>query len=274
MGNAKLGVIDVTVLHAIILGIVQGVGEFLPISSSAHLVLVPWLMGWRYEGLTFDVALHMGTLVAVVLFFWQDWLVLLHDGLLRRRTTEGRLFWYLVVATIPGALFGYLFEKQAETIFREPLVIGIMLMLMGVVLYFADTRSPVLKKLERVGFRESLWIGISQALAIIPGVSRSGITMAAGRMAGLDRETAARFTFLMSTPIILGAGVMQLPKLTPADLNLPFFTGVAVSAVVGFASIKFLLRYLTYRSFGLFVWYRLLLGLVVIVLALTGHQVD
>ncbi|MBE3587123.1 MAG: undecaprenyl-diphosphate phosphatase [Thermoanaerobacteraceae bacterium] len=259
-----------TVWQAAILGLVQGLGEFLPISSSAHLVLVPWLMGWRYEGLTFDVALHMGTLVAVVAYFWRDWLILLHDGLLRRRTAEGRLFWYLVIATIPGALFGYLFEAQAETTFREPLLIGAMLMVMGIILYLADTRCLAGKDLEQVGLGESLWIGISQALAIIPGVSRSGITMAAGRIAGLDRETAARFSFLMSTPIILGAGVMQLPKLTPADLNLPFITGVVVSAIVGFLSIGFLLRYLTRRSFGLFVWYRLILGLVVIVLALTG----
>lgn len=259
-----------SLFEAVILGVVQGVGEFLPISSSAHLVLVPWLMGWHYAGLTFDVALHMGTLVAVVAFFWKDWLILMHDGLLRRRTTEGRLFWYLVVATVPGAAIGYMFEEQAETIFREPLVIGVMLIIMGVILYLADTRAPAYKKLEEVGLGESLWIGLSQALAIIPGVSRSGITMAVGRMAGLDRETAARFSFLMSTPIIFGAGVMQLPKLTPADLNLPFLVGVAVSAVVGFLSIKFLLRFLTRHSFGIFIWYRLILGAAVIFLALAG----
>ncbi|MGB9803945.1 undecaprenyl-diphosphatase UppP [Desulfofundulus sp.] len=258
------------VFEAVILGIVQGVGEFLPISSSAHLVLVPWLMGWHYEGLTFDVALHMGTLLAVVAYFWQDWLILLHDGLLRRRTTEGRLFWCLVVATIPGAAIGFMFEKQAETIFRAPLIIGLMLIVMGVVLYLADTRAPAYKRLDEVGLAESLWIGLSQALAIIPGVSRSGITMAVGRMTGLDRETAARFSFLMSTPIIFGAGVMQLPKLTPADLNPPFWAGVAVSAVVGFLSIKFLLRFLTRYSFSIFIWYRLILGAAVILLALTG----
>ncbi|OAT81656.1 undecaprenyl-diphosphatase UppP [Desulfotomaculum copahuensis] len=260
-----------TVFDAIILGIVQGVGEFLPISSSAHLVLVPWLMGWRYEGLTFDVALHMGTLLAVVVYFWQDWLLLLHDGLLWRRTTEGRLFWYLVVATIPGAAFGFLFEKQAETIFRDPLVIGAMLMAMGVFLYLADTRASAYKNLHEVGLGDGIWIGISQALAIIPGVSRSGITMAAGRLTGMKRETAARFSFLMSTPIILGAGLLQLRHLTPADLNAPFYTGVAVSAVVGFISIKFLLQYLNRHSFGLFVWYRLILGAVVIALALLGR---
>lgn len=254
--------------QAAVLGVVQGVGEFLPISSSAHLVLVPWLVGWHYEGLTFDVALHVGTLLAVVAYFWQDWLILLRDGLSRCRTAERRLFWCLVIATIPGALFGYLLEEQAETVFREPLLIGIMLMAMGVVLYLADTRAPAFKNLEDIGFRESLWIGLSQALAIIPGVSRSGITMAAGRAVGLDRETAARFSFLMSTPIILGAGVLQLPKLTPADLDASFFAGVITSAVVGFLSIKFLLRYLTRHSFGIFIWYRLILGATVVVLAI------
>lgn len=260
------------VFEAIVLGIVQGVGEFLPISSSAHLVLVPWLMGWQYAGLTFDVALHMGTLLAVVAYFWRDWLILLHDGVLRQKTIEGRLFWYLVVATVPGAAIGYLLEEQAETVFREPLIIGVMLIVMGIILYLADSRSPAYKRLDDIGLGESIWIGFSQALAIIPGVSRSGITMAVGRMAGLDRETAARFSFLMSTPIIFGAGIMQLPKLTPADLNLPFLTGVIVSAVVGFLSIKFLLRFLTQHSFKIFIWYRMILGLAVIFLALAGGR--
>lgn len=253
--------------QAALLGAVQGVGEFLPISSSAHLVLVPWFLGWRYEGLAFDVALHMGTLLAVVAYFWRDWLVLLRGGLSRRRTAEKRLFWCLVIATVPGAVLGYLLEDKAETVFREPLLIGIMLIVMGLLLYLADARAPAFKCLEDVGPKESLWIGLSQALAIIPGVSRSGITMAAGRAAGLDREAAARFSFLMSTPIICGAGALQLPKLGPADLTASFFAGVATSALVGFLSIRFLLRYLTRHSFVIFVWYRFLLGLAVILLA-------
>lgn len=257
-----------TVFEAAVLGLVQGLGEFLPISSSAHLVLVPWLFGWEYAGLTFDVALHVGTLVSVVAFFWQDWLVLLHDGVRRRPTREGRLFWYLVLATIPGAAVGYLLEDQAETIFRTPLLIGVLLIIMGVILFMVDKFAPVKKDLNRVGFSDSMWVGVSQALAIIPGVSRSGITMTAGRLTGMDRETAARFSFLLSTPIIFGAGVMKLTELTPADLNLPFITGVVVSAVTGFLAIKFLLRYLTRNSFGIFVWYRLILGSGVVILSL------
>lgn len=257
-----------TVFEAAILGLVQGLGEFLPISSSAHLVLAPWLFGWSYAGLTFDVALHMGTLFSVVAFFWRDWLVLARDGLRLRRTTEGKLFWCLVVATVPGAAVGYLLEEQAETIFRAPLLIGIMLIVMGVILYLADKMAPARKNLQQVKFADGMWIGISQALAIIPGVSRSGITMTAGRMLGLERETAARFSFLLSTPIIMGAGLLKLKDLTPADFNAPFLTGVAVSAVTGFLAIKLLLSYLTRKNFGIFVWYRFILGSVVIAVAL------
>ena len=257
-----------TIGEAVVLGIVQGLGEFLPISSSAHLVLVPWLMGWTYAGLTFDVALHLGTLLAVVGYFWRDWLVLLVDGLRRAPTVEGRLFWYVVVATIPGALFGYFLEKQAETVFREPLLIGSMLMIMGVVLYLVDTRAPKKRKMEQIGLGDGLFIGVSQALAIIPGISRAGITMTAGRFLGLRREAAARFSFLMSAPIIFGAGLVQLGKITPSEVNAPFLAGVAVSAVVGFLSIGFLLRYLTRHNFVIFVWYRLLLGAAVIIVGL------
>lgn len=254
-----------TDLQALVLGFVQGVGEFLPISSSAHLVLLPWLLGWPYAGLTFDVALHVGTLVAVVAFFWRDWLDLCREGLRGRATPEGRLFWYLVIATLPGALFGYLLEEQAKTVFRNPLLIGIMLMVMGIVLYLADTRVGERKRLNDIGLMDSLIIGMSQAMAIIPGVSRSGITMAAARVLGISREASARFSFLLSTPIILGAGISQLTEMTLADIDRAFFIGVITSALVGFLSIKFLLTYLTRRNFGVFVWYRLLAGCFVII---------
>lgn len=254
--------------QAVILGIVQGIGEFLPISSSAHLVLIPWLMGWPYAGLTFDVALHMGTLFAVISFFGRDWFVLAVDGLRGRRTTYGRLFWYLVVATIPGAFLGYMLEGYAETVFREPLVIGAMLILMGLILWAVDSRAKAIKNLEDISLKDSLFIGFSQALAIIPGVSRAGITMTAGRFLNLDRETSARFSFLLSTPIIFGAGVSQLSEISMADLNGSFILGVITSAVVGFLSIKFLLRYLSSRSFLIFVWYRLAIGIIVMGLAI------
>ncbi|MCL6611951.1 MAG: undecaprenyl-diphosphatase UppP [Peptococcaceae bacterium] len=257
-----------SLFEAVILGLVQGMGEFLPISSSAHLVLTPWIFGWRDPGLSFDVALHIGTLVAVLAFFWQDWVVLARDGLTGRKTRAGRLFWYLMAATIPGAAFGYLFEDYISTVFRNPLLIGIMLIVMGIVLYVADRYAPAVKGLDRVGWKESIWIGISQALAMIPGVSRSGITMTAGRLLGLDRETSARFSFLLSTPIIVGAGLLQVNRLTPEDLTVPFVAGVLVSAAVGYLAIRFLLRFLVTNNFFIFVAYRFVLGSAVIALAL------
>ncbi len=254
-----------TVFQALVLGVIQGLGEFLPISSSAHLVLAPWAFGWQDPGLSFDVSLHMGTLLAVVAFFWRDWLELLSEALRRRRGSKrASLFWYLVAATIPGALAGYILEDQAETIFRNPLLIAVMLIVMGLILYLVDRRAAKRKGLLEMSFADSLLIGLSQAFAIIPGVSRSGVTMTAGRALGLTRETAARFSFLLSTPIIFGAGVMKLKDISAGDFTLPFVIGIVTSAVVGFLSIGFLLKYLTERSFALFVWYRFALGLAII----------
>ena len=256
-----------TVFQALVLGIVQGLGEFLPISSSAHLVLIPWLFGWQDPGLTFDVALHLGTLLAVVLYFWRDWLNLLRGALARGVSNEKRLFWYLVLATIPGGLFGVALESKAETVFRAPLLIGIMLIVMGILLYLADKRRQA-RDLDTMSLGDALGIGVAQALAIIPGVSRSGITMAAARWFNLSREAAARFSFLMSTPIVLGAGILKLRHLTMTDINLPFIVGVLSSFLVGILSISFLLRYLRRSNFGIFVIYRLLLGAGVILIAL------
>lgn len=256
-----------TVLQALVMGVIQGLGEFLPISSSAHLVLAPWVFGWDDPGLTFDVALHMGTLFAVVAFFWRDWVELFSEAIIKRGSTQkALLFWYLVIATIPGALAGYILEEQAATVFRNPLLIAVMLIIMGLILYLVDRRAISRKEMNGISLSDSLLIGLSQAFAIIPGVSRSGVTMTAGRALGLSRETAARFSFLLSTPIIFGAGVMQFKDITPGDINLAFITGVVSSAVVGFLAIGFLLRYLTERSFALFVWYRFLIGFAIIAL--------
>lgn len=259
-----------TVFQALVLGIVQGLGEFLPISSSAHLVLIPWLFGWEDPGLTFDVALHMGTLLAVVLYFWKDWLRLIRAVFQRGPSDEKRIFWYLVVATIPGGLFGLAFENKAETTFRSHFLIGIMMIVMGILLYLADKRRQI-RKMDTMTMADALWIGLSQALAIIPGVSRSGSTMTTARFLDIKREDAARFSFLMSTPIILGAGVFKLRHLTLAAINLPFSVGVLSSFIVGIISISFLLQYLKTSNFGLFVGYRFLVGLVVIGLVLAGH---
>lgn len=259
-----------TTSQAVILGLLQGLGEFLPISSSAHLVLVPWIFQWTDPGLTFDIALHIGTLVAVVVYFWKDWLRLVSKGLSDARSTDGRLFWYLVVATVPGAAAGFLLEKEAETIFRSPVLIAAMLITAGVFLYWADRRGTKNIEMNKINFKTSFMIGLSQALAIIPGISRSGITMTTGLLMGLNREGSARFTFLLSTPIILGAALVKLPYIAanPSLISANFMVGMAVSFVFGIASIGFLLRYVQTKSFLLFAWYRFILGFVVIIVVL------
>jgi len=260
----------VTLLQAAVLGFVQGLGEFLPISSSAHLVLVPWFFGWKDPGLTFDVALHMGTLVAVILYFWKDWWRLFLRGFSDVRSAEGRLFWYLVIATVPGAIGGFLLEKKAETIFRSPLLIAIMMIVMGVFLYLADRRSVRDIYLNKITLGTSILIGLSQTLAIIPGVSRSGITMTTGLFMGMTREGSARFSFLLATPIIFGAAMMKAPHVisNSSMITLNFIAGILVSCLTGLASIGFLLRYVQTRDFSPFVWYRFIIGALVIIVFL------
>jgi undecaprenyl-diphosphatase len=255
-----------TLFQSIVMGLVQGLGEFLPISSSAHLVLVPWLFNWHDPGLTFDVALHLGTMFAVIIYFWKDWWRLITAGLTNIGSSDGRLFWYLVAASIPGGLIGFLLESQAATIFRTPMLIAVMLIIMGVILYWADQRSRKTTEIENISFANAMWIGLSQALAIIPGVSRSGITITTALMTGLTRESAARFSFLLSTPIILGAALVKMPDVVanPAMINLNFVVGMLVSAITGLASIYVLLRYVQSKSFLPFVWYRFALGAIVI----------
>ena len=245
-----------SIIQSIILGIVQGVGEFLPISSSAHLIAVPWLLGWQEHSLAFDVALHAGTLVAVLAYFWRDWL-----GIIR-----SKFLWYIVVASVPGAVIGKLLEEKAETVFRSPALIACAMGVFAVIFYFIDRFSWKTRTLKSINFFDSLLIGISQALAIIPGVSRSGVTMATGIGLRFDREAAARFSFLLSAPIIFGATVLKLKDIgaiASGENGLSLFIGFIVSAVTGFISIGFLLRYLRRHSFTAFVVYRLIFSLVI-----------
>ena len=259
-----------TILQAVIFGVAQGLGEFLPISSSAHLVLIPWLFRWTDPGLTFDVALHIGTLVAVVIYFWKDWWQLIIKGFTDVRSVKGRLFWYLVAASLPGAIAGFLLEKKAETIFRSPLLIAMMLIGMGIFLYWADRRSAKKIEINHITFGTSIFIGISQALAIVPGVSRSGITMTTGLLMGVTREGAARFSFLLSTPIIFGAAMVKLPGVisNSSVITLNFAIGMLASCITGLASIGFLLRYVQTKNFLPFAWYRFILGALVIIIVM------
>ncbi len=257
------------ILHAIVLGLIQGLGEFLPISSSAHLILVPWLMKWADHGLTFDIALHVGTLIAVVVYFWRDWINLLHKGFTRPKEREGKLFWYLVLATIPGALIGFMLEDIVETFFRNPVLIACMLIVMGIILYFVDRKGKKQIDVQHISLKTSFLIGLSQALAIIPGVSRSGITMTMALALGMTREGAARFSFLLSAPIVLGAALVKVPVLmaNPEMIDAGFLTGVAVACVSGLAAIGFLLRYVQTRTFLPFVIYRFGLGILILCVA-------
>lgn len=257
------------IFQSAVLGLVQGLGEFLPISSSAHLVLVPWLFKWEDPGLTFDIALHVGTLVAVILYFWKDWLNLISKGLTNPKEREGKLFWYLVLATIPGAAIGYLLEHKAETVFRNPILIAFMLIMLGGILYYVDRNSKKQIDLKHVSLKTSFLIGLSQSLAIIPGVSRSGITMTVALAMGMTREGAARFSFLLSVPIIFGASTIKIPKIiaNPSMIDIHFIVGMAMACISGLVSIGFLLRYVQTKTFLPFVWYRFIFGATIMIIA-------
>ncbi len=253
-----------SIFEALVYGIVQGLGEFLPISSTAHLTIVPKVFGWNDPGLAFDVALHIGTLFAVIMFFWKDWIKLIKDGFTNVRSASGKLFWFLAIACIPGGIAGVLFEDKVATSFRSIWAIGVALIVMGIVLYAADKLGKSVTSLEKISFGKSIIIGISQAVAIVPGVSRSGITIASGRVLGLTRDAAARFTFLLSTPFIFGSAVYKLKdigEVAKSDIGaLPFAVAIITSAIVGALSIKFLLGYIKKKGFGIFVGYRFILG--------------
>ncbi len=262
-----------TIIQAIIYGIVQGIAEFLPISSTAHLVLIPWLFGWEDPGVVFDVALHLGTAAAVILFFYKDWLNLITAGLTKPKTKDGKLFWLLVLATVPGALFGVLLDKYMEG-FRNHALIGVMLIAMGIILYAADKYGKREVEISETGTKRSLIIGLAQVFAVIPGVSRSGITMTVGRALGMTRDSIARFTFLLSAPIILGDGLYHAKGLLHTQIDkAPFFTAMITAAVVGALSIKFLLDYIKNKGFGIFAAYRFIFGaLVIAVYFLNGYK--
>ncbi|MBC7765938.1 MAG: undecaprenyl-diphosphate phosphatase, partial [Hyphomonadaceae bacterium] len=216
-------------LIAVVLGIVQGVGEFLPISSSANLILARWFFGWdmimgNEQFLTLDVALHLGTLTAVLAFFYKDWIRLTIDGVTKgTKTQEGKMFWYLVIGTIPGALAGLLLESRMDELFRSQyLLMAAALVIMGIVLYIVDKRTKQATSYENIGFKQAMWIGVMQTLALIPGVSRSGITMTTGRFLGLKREAAAKFSFMLSTPIIFAAAIKEYKEIF-ANITNPIF---------------------------------------------------
>jgi undecaprenyl-diphosphatase len=268
-----------TTIQALIMGIVQGLTEFLPVSSSGHLIVVPFLFGWTDPFListAFSVMLHVGTLLALLLYFRAEWVRLVPAGLatIRDRSFESdpdrRLAWLLVASTIPAALAGFLLNDFLETAVREPGLVAVMLVSGAAILWLADRWGGLTKGIGDVTFPLAIGIGAAQALALVPGISRSGISISAGRFAGLGREAAARFSFLMATPIIAGAAIFEVRKLATGESGVPvelgpLFVGMFAAFASGVLAIRFMLGYLQTHSLTIFVVYRLLVAAVVIV---------
>jgi undecaprenyl-diphosphatase len=273
----------VSILQAIVLGLVQGATEFAPISSSGHLILVPWMLGWMLIGDTdvqksFDVALHVGTLIGALIYFRHDvarYLGAWFRSIAARQMSspDARIAWALVVGTIPGAIAGALFENVIQDKLGAPLLIALMLVAFALLLVIVDRRARSDRPFDTIGPREGLLLGTAQALALQPGVSRSGVTITAARAMGLDRESAARFSFLLSLPIIAGAGAYKAVDLAQTGLQghaAAFVAGVIASAISGFVVIWGVLRYLKRHDFMIFLWYRVAVAALVIVLILAN----
>ena len=258
-----------SVLKAIILGIIQGVAEFLPISSSAHLILFPYLFGWEESGLAFDIALHFGTMMAVLAIFFKDWWNLfigaIKDIKDKKKSTNGRMFWYLIIATVPAALTGLLLDDVIENIIRNKIwIITLALAIMGLLIYIGDKwASKHYKKetkFEDISLKQALIVGIFQAFAVIPGFSRSGTTILAGRLQGISKEAITKFTFLLSVPVICGATILKIGDLA---FTKEVIVGIISSFAMGVISIKFLLSYIKKHDFSIFAFYRVIFALIV-----------
>ena len=266
------------ILQVVVLAVVQGLTEFLPVSSTAHLYLTSWLLGWQTEALDFDIMLHIGTLLALLLYFFRDWVQIIgqgfglragHDNALR---LNPMLLWLLALGSVPIGVVGFLFAKQAETTWRTPWVMGATLIIVGVLMLVAENASRKARDLASVNAPDAVVIGLAQALAVIPGTSRSGISISAGLFRNLTSETAARFSFLLSVPAIAGAAGkafwdMHKAHQLHAVLETPFLVGVAVSAVTGCLVIGWFLQYLRRGSLRPFVYYRVIFGIIVLALA-------
>jgi undecaprenyl-diphosphatase len=269
------------IVQAIVMGVVQGLTEFLPISSSGHLILVPYLFGWTdpfLDSLAFSVVLHAGTLLALLIYFRDDWARLIPAGFatIRDRSfrddRDRRLAWLLVVSTIPAAVLGIALNDVIEQNVRQAGLVAVMLVIGAAILWSADRWGPRTHTIDRLTMRGALGIGLAQALALVPGVSRSGISISAGLFAGLDREGAARYSFLMATPVILGAVLYEGQKLVRGQVGgaepAIMLVGVVASFVAGIFAIAILLRYVRTRSYTIFVVYRLVLAVIVLVVFL------
>lgn len=256
-------------LQSIVMGIVQGASEFLPISSSGHLILIPRIFNWQDKGLAFDVALHLGTLIAVLTYFFNDWKQIIASSSLLKNIKTMRfsyplrtdMFFILIISTIPGAISGILLENEAETVFRDPLLVAAALIIGGLVLFYSDKTGK--KNASVLTLKKGFLIGIAQALAIVPGISRSGITISAALILGVNRTSSAKFSFLLSTPIILGAGIKEFPVLMKKGIDISMAMGIAFSALSGYIAIKYMIKYLSTGSYNIFVLYRVFIAILI-----------
>jgi undecaprenyl-diphosphatase len=273
-----------TSIQALVLGLVQGLTEFLPVSSSGHLILVPWFFGWKdpfVTSLAFSVMLHMGTLLALLVYFWHDWLTLIPAGLasIRDRSLAGdpdrKMAWLIVVATIPAVLVGPILNDTIENAVREPAPVALMLCVGAAILWLAERWGSKLREMNSLTFVGALGIGVAQVLALVPGISRSGVSIAAGLFQGLNREAAARFSFLMATPVVAGAGLFEALKLVKGSSVKPelhlIVIGFVAAAISGLLAIRFMLAFLRRQSVNSFVVYRILLAAAVFVVLLSPH---
>jgi undecaprenyl-diphosphatase len=273
-----------TSIQALVLGLVQGLTEFLPVSSSGHLILVPWFFGWKdpfVTSLAFSVMLHMGTLLALLVYFWHDWLTLIPAGLasIRDRSLAGdpdrKMAWLIVVATIPAVLVGPILNDTIENAVREPAPVAVMLCVGAAILWLAERWGSKLREMNSLTFLGALGIGVAQVLALVPGISRSGVSIAAGLFQGLNREAAARFSFLMATPVVAGAGLFEALKLVKGSSVKPelhlIVIGFVAAAISGLLAIRFMLAFLRRQSVNSFVVYRILLAAAVFVVLLSPH---
>lgn len=269
-----------TVIQAVILGIIQGATEFIPVSSSGHLVLVPWLLGWGAPGLTFTVAVHFGTVFGVLAYFWQDWLKMIRGALrwVRMRDVmdlDQRLLALLILGTVPAAVLGVAFRGFFEHIFKSPLIAALMLLVTTALLIAGEWLGKAMRGLEDLGWKDGLVVGLAQALAMIPGISRSGSTIAAGRLRDVRRDDAARFSFLLATPIIIGTGLFQLVDLLRAGVKtfggVPLLAGFLSALFSGYLVIHWLLAFLRARSMNVFAVYCFAFSLIsLLVIAIRG----
>jgi undecaprenyl-diphosphatase len=257
------------IFWALILGTVQGLTEFFPVSSSAHLTVLPWIFKFPDPGLSFDIALHAGSFLAIIALFWAEWFSLAKAFFSREKSFEKNLAWFLIVTSVPGAIIGALLESKAEGVFRNPLLVALTLVAFGLVLYFVDRLAANKKELKEMNLKSALLIGLSQAVAIIPGVSRSGATITAGRALGFSRESAVKYSFLAAAPIILGAAVFGLRHATATEIfSINWVIGFLAAALSSFWAMKVLLNYVKTKTFSIFLYYRIALAAVILLLYL------